>query len=194
MQPVLNWDLRWLIEWWELPVQVWRWSNLSFYHLFANKTAFSHTLLLCALTPMLELILSLGTKDPGSIEYQRAMDPHLLLRLQSANQNPLNRLLTNQRYGWCKTGCRGKVVYNAGPGAGGDRQELAVAVPGSGLPCSLGSVSSENMRPDGHYRTLTPVHRRRIHSLLMQRFSPFIKSRTIKTGFKNWPQWPHDVD
>ena len=28
----------------------------------------------------------------------------------------------------------------------------------------------------------------------MQRFSPFIKSGTIKTGFKNRPQWPHDVD
>lgn len=57
--------------------------------------------------------------------------------------------MTNQRHGWCKTGCRGKVVYNAGPEAGGDRQELAVA--GSGLPCSLGSVSSENMGPDGHH-------------------------------------------
>ena len=134
-----------LIEWWELPVQVWRRSNLSFYHLFANKTAFSHTLLQCALTPMLELILSLGTKDPGSIEYQGAMDPHLLLRLQSANQNPLNRLLTNQRYGWCKTGCRGKVVYNAGPGAGGDRQELAAA-PGLGLPL----LPSDNTESSGH--------------------------------------------
>ena len=37
----------------------------------------------------------------------------------------------------CKTGCRGKVVYNAGPGAGGDTQELAVAVcPGRGYLAS----------------------------------------------------------
>ena len=52
-----------------------------------------------------------------------------------ANQKTLNKPLTNQKLRY-KTGCRGKVVYNAGPGAGGDRQELAVAVPGSGLPCA----------------------------------------------------------
>ena len=52
MQPVLGWNLPWLNEQWELLIQS-AWQFLSFYHLFANKTAFSHTLLPSALTPSL---------------------------------------------------------------------------------------------------------------------------------------------